>query len=325
MFAIEIDGSALRWAEQPDPTPQPHEVLVDVVAAGVNRADFMQRAGYYPPPPGASEILGLECSGTISGVGAEISEWSVGDEVCALLSGGGYAERVAVPASQLLPVPAGVSVVDAAGLPEVACTVWSTLVMAARAAAGETVLVHGGGGGIGTFAIQLGTALGMRVAVTAGSEEGLLRCRELGAEIAIDYHTQDFVEAIRNATDGSGADVILDVIGAQYLSRNVSALADGGRLAIIGLQGGRTGELDLGELISKRRTVLGTALRSRPAQGRGSKAEVVTAVRQQVWPLVESGRIVPTIGARLPIQHADEGHRLLEEAAPGGKVLLTVG
>ncbi|WP_111768072.1 NAD(P)H-quinone oxidoreductase [Nakamurella deserti] len=325
MHAIAIDGDRLTWTPAPDPAPGPDEVVIRVAAAGINRADLLQRKGQYPPPPGASEVLGMECSGVIDAVGADVGRWRVGDEVCALLAGGGYAERVAVPAVQVLPVPGGVDLIDAAGLPEVACTVWSTVVMAGRAQRGETLLVHGGTGGIGTFAIQLGVALGLRVMVTAGSAAGRQRCLDLGAERVVDYHDEDFVEVARELTDGRGVDVVLDVIGAKYLQRNVSALATLGRLTIIGMQGGAKAELDLGALLTKRATVLGTTLRSRPVTGRGSKADIVAEVEHQVWPLVASGAIRPVIGARMPITEAAAAHAALDSgSAPGGKVLLTV-
>ncbi|MEH0842933.1 NAD(P)H-quinone oxidoreductase [Micromonospora sp. CPCC 205711] len=312
---------ALVWAEVPDPEPGPGEVVVDVRASAVNRADLLQRQGHYPPPPGAPAYPGLECSGVVSAVGADVPGWQVGQEVCALLAGGGYAERVAVPAGQLLPVPAGVDLVDAAALPEVACTVWSNVVRLARLGRGETLLVHGGGSGIGTFAIQLGTALGATVLVTARTAKHE-RLRELGAAHTIDYREQDFVEEVRRVTDGRGADVILDIMGASYLGRNVTALADGGRLVVIGMQGGRKGELDLGALLAKRATVAATALRSRPLD---DKAEIVRGVREQVWPLVESGAVRPIVDRRIPITDAAQAHRLVESNEHVGKVLLTVG
>jgi putative PIG3 family NAD(P)H quinone oxidoreductase len=324
MRAIDDLDGKLGWTTAEDPKAGDGELVLDVVAAGINRADLLQRQGGYAPPVGASPILGLECSGVISAVGPGVDGWAVGDEVCALLAGGGYAERVAVPAVQVLPRPASVSLVEAAALPEVACTVWSTLVMAARAGHGDTVLIHGGSGGVGTFAIQLGVALGMRVAVTAGSSEALRRCAALGAEILINHRTDDFVAALAEATSGRGADVILDLIGAKYLNLNVSALADGGRLAIIGLQGGRSAEFNLGTLLGRRASVIGTTLRSRPVSGPGSKAEIVAAVKEHVWPLVESGAIRPVVGAQLPMERAEEGHRMLLDAPPGGKILLTV-
>ncbi|MEH0928471.1 NAD(P)H-quinone oxidoreductase [Micromonospora sp. CPCC 205558] len=309
---------SLVWAEVPDPEPGPDEVIVDVRASGVNRADLLQRQGHYPPPPGASAYPGLECSGVITVVGAEVAGWAVGQQVCALLSGGGYAERVAVPAGQLLPVPA-CDPVDAAALPEVACTVWSNLVQVARLGAGDTLLVHGGGSGIGTFAIQLGAALGVTVLTTA-RESKHARLRELGAAHMIDYREQDFVEEVRRVTDGRGVDVILDIMGGSYLGRNVSALATGGRLVVIGMQGGRKAELDLGALLSKRASVTATSLRSRPL---AEKAEIVQGVRDEVWPLVEEGRIRPIVDRRLPMTEAAEAHRLVESNDHFGKVLLT--
>ncbi|MEU4526646.1 NAD(P)H-quinone oxidoreductase [Micromonospora ureilytica] len=309
---------ALVWAEVPDPEPGPDEVIVDVRAAGVNRADLLQRQGHYPPPPGAPAYPGLECSGVITVVGAEVAGWAVGQQVCALLAGGGYAERVAVPAGQLLPVPA-CDPVDAAALPEVACTVWSNLVQVARLGAGETLLVHGGGSGIGTFAVQFGAALGVTVLTTA-REAKHARLRELGAAHMIDYREQDFVEEVQRVTDGRGVDVVLDIMGGSYLGRNVSALANGGRLVVIGMQGGRKAELDLGALLSKRASLTATSLRSRPL---AEKAEIVQGVRDEVWPLVEAGRIRPIVDRRLPMTEAAEAHRLVESHDHFGKVLLT--
>jgi putative PIG3 family NAD(P)H quinone oxidoreductase len=312
----------LGWGEVPDPVCGPGEVLVDVVATAVNRADLLQRQGHYPPPPGASDVLGLECSGVISEVGAGVTGWSVGDEVCALLAGGGYAERVAVPAPQLLPRPAGVELATAAALPEVTCTVWSNVFMLAGLRAGEVFLVHGGSSGIGTMAVQLAVRAGARVAVTAGSAEKLAFCRELGAEVLIDYRAEDFVEAVRTATGGHGADVVLDIMGARYLGRNVDVLATGGRLVVIGMQGGAKAELDLGKLLRKRASVAATALRSRPVDGPGGKAEIVAAVRHDVWPDVERGVVRPIVDRRLPMSRAGEAHALLEASDHIGKVLL---
>lgn len=312
---------ALVWSEVPDPEPGPGEVVVDVRASAVNRADLLQRQGHYPPPPGAPAYPGLECSGVISAIGPDVTGWEVGREVCALLAGGGYAERVAVPAGQLLPVPAGVDLVDAAALPEVACTVWSNVVQVARLGRGETLLLHGGGSGIGTFAIQLGAALGATVAVTARAAKHE-RLRELGAAHTIDYREQDFVEEVRRVTGGRGADVILDIMGAAYLPRNVAALATGGRLVVIGMQGGRKGELDLSALLAKRGTIAATALRSRPL---AEKAEIVRGVREQVWPLVESGAVRPVVDRRVPMTEAARAHRLVESNDHVGKVLLTTG
>ncbi|MFJ3641237.1 NAD(P)H-quinone oxidoreductase [Streptomyces sp. NPDC090108] len=310
----------LAWAEVPDPAPGEGEVLVEVAAAGVNRADIMQRQGVYDPPPGASPYLGLECSGTIAALGPEVSGWSVGEEVCALLVGGGYAQKVAVPAGQVLPVPKGVSLVDAAALPEVVCTVWSNVFMIAHLRPRELLFVQGGSGGIGTMAIQLAKAIGARVAVTAGSKEKLEFCAELGADILIDYHEQDFVTEIERATDGAGADVILDNMGGgDYLDRNVAALAANGRLAIIGLQAGTKGELDIAALLMREGAVTATSLRSRPLK---EKAAIVAGVREHVWPLIAAGKVRPVIDRELPMSEAAEAHRALD-GSHIGKVLLT--
>ncbi|MEO7069644.1 MAG: NAD(P)H-quinone oxidoreductase [Nostocoides sp.] len=314
------DADALVLADVDTPEPQPGEVRIAVVAAGVNRADVMQRMGFYPPPPGAPAYPGLEVSGTIDALGDGAQGWAVGDEVCALLTGGGYAEQVCVPAGQVLPVPAGVSLVEAAALPEVASTVWSNVFLTANLQPGETFLVHGGSSGIGTMAIQLAREVGARVAVTAGSADKLAVCRTLGAEILVNYREQDFVEVLRAATDGHGADVILDNMGAKYLSRNVSALATNGRLVIIGMQGGTKAELDLGQLMGKRGAVIATSLRARPA---AEKATIVAAVREHVWPLVESGRVKPVVQGIYPLADAPRAHRELEASQHIGKILLT--
>jgi putative PIG3 family NAD(P)H quinone oxidoreductase len=324
MYAVTIaepgDPGVLRWTEVPDPEPGPGEVLIDVYASAVNRADLLQRAGRYPPPPGASPYPGLECAGVVAalGSGAASAGFQVGDEVCALLAGGGYAERVAVPVGQLLPVPDGVPLVDAAGLPEVACTVWANVIDLARLRAGETLLVHGGGSGIGTFAIQFATALGVRVLTTARAAKHAA-LRELGAAVTIDYTATDFVAATREATGGAGADVILDIMGASYLARNLAALAPDGRLAIIGLQGGRRAELDLGALLANRGVISATSLRSRPL---ADKARIVRGVAEQVWPLVAAGKIRPVIDRRLPMAQAADAHRVVEASDHLGKVLL---
>jgi putative PIG3 family NAD(P)H quinone oxidoreductase len=313
----------LSWDEVPDPpAPGAGQVLLQVAATAVNRADLLQRQGHYPPPPGAPPYPGLECSGTVAAVGPGVEGWSVGNQVCALLPGGGYAEQVLAPAAHLLPVPPGVDLVTAAGLPEAACTVWSNVFMLAALRPGETLLVHGGGSGIGTLAIQLATAAGARVAVTAGSAAKLDRCRALGADITINYREQDFVESLRTATDGHGADVILDLMGASYLARNIAALAVNGRLVVIGLQGGARAELDLGQLMGKRAAVLATTLRARPDE---EKAAIVQSVREHVWPLLESGRVVPVVDRVLPVDQAAEAHRLVEAGAVVGKVVLAVG
>jgi putative PIG3 family NAD(P)H quinone oxidoreductase len=308
-------------SELPDPEAGAGEVVLDVVAAGINRADLLQRRGQYPPPPGASEVLGLECAGRVASLGAGVEGWMVGDEVCALLSGGGYASKVAVPAGQLAPVPDGVDLVTAAALPEVTATVWSNVFMGAGLQRGETLLVHGGAGGIGTMAIQLATALGARVATTAGSADKLQRCAELGAQVLVNYRDQDFVEVVRTATDGHGADVVLDNMGASYLSRNLDVLAVGGRLVVIGMQGGTTAELDLGRLVRKRAALLATTLRARPA---AEKAAILASVVEHVWPLVADGVVKPVVHDRLPLESVREAHQLVESSGHVGKVLLTV-
>lgn len=310
----------LTVAELPDPTPGPGEVVVDVAATAVNRADTLQRQGKYPPPPGASDVLGLECSGTVSAVGEGVTVWAVGDEVCALLAGGGYAERVLVPAGQVMPKPDGVDLVTAGALPEVACTVWSNLFMVAGLQPGETLLVHGGAGGIGTLAIQLAKALGARVVTTAGSTEKLELCRSLGADVAVSYRDQDFVEEVRAATDGRGADVILDNMGAKYLDRNVSALAPEGRLVIIGMQGGVKGELNIGKLLAKRGAVIATSLRSRPVE---EKAAICSAVVEHVWPLVADGSVRVVVHETMPLAEASRAHELMESGDHTGKIVLT--
>jgi putative PIG3 family NAD(P)H quinone oxidoreductase len=309
---------SLTLADLPDPEPGRGEVVVDVVASAVNRADLLQRRGYYPPPPGASDIIGLECSGTVRAVGPDVDRWAVGDEVCALLAGGGYAEQVVVPAGQLMRVPAGVPLAVAASLPEVACTVWSNVFMVAHLQPEEILLVHGGAGGIGTCAIQLASALGARVFATAGSPEKLELCRSLGAERAIHYLDEDFVEVVRAA---GGADVILDNMGAKYLQRNVAALATEGRLVIIGMQGGSRGELDLGVLMARRAAVVATTLRARPA---AEKAAICRAVEEHVWPLVEAGRVKPVVGAEIALDDVAEAHAVMEAGGHTGKILLRV-
>ncbi len=320
--ATEPGGpEVLAVREVPDPEPGPGDVLLDVTAAGVNRADTLQRRGMYPPPPGASDIIGLECSGTVTAVGADVTGWAPGDRVCALLAGGAYAERVAVPAGQVMPVPDGVDLLTAATLPEVAATVWSNVFMVAHLQPGETLLVHGGAGGIGTFAIQLATALGARVCATAGSPAKLELCRELGAEVAIDYREQDFVEEVRRATDGRGADVVLDNMGASYLGRNVAALATSGRLVVIGMQGGTKGELDLGVLMRSRAAIVAAGLRARPVE---EKTAICAAVVEHVWPLVADGRIRTMLNATFPLEEAGAAHALMEEGGHTGKIALVV-
>ena len=312
----------LRVEEVPDPRPGVGEVVIDVSATAVNFPDLMQRQGRYPAPPGASPYLGLECSGRICELGESVTGWQVGDEVCALLAGGGYAERVAAPAGQLMPVPHGMSLIEAAALPETACTVWSMVFgpHSGRLQPGERFLVHGGTGGIGSMAIQLAAGRGAQVFATAGTDAKVRRCQELGAQVAINYREEDFAERIAAATDGSGVDVILDNLGASYLPRNIASLADGGRLIVLGLQGGRKGELDLAALMAKWATVYSGRLRPRPL---AEKAAIVAETVAAVWPMVETGAVRPVIDRVLPLDEAAEAHRVVEASEHIGKVLLT--
>jgi putative PIG3 family NAD(P)H quinone oxidoreductase len=320
--ATEPGGpEVLTLSDLPDPRPGPGEVVLDVAATAVNRADLLQRQGHYPPPPGASEVIGLECSGTVSAVGDGVDGWQVGDEVCALLAGGGYAEKVAVPAGQVMPVPSGIDLETAAALPEVACTVWSNVFMVAHLQPEETLLVHGGAGGIGTFAIQLVSQLGARVFTTGGTPEKLAVCAELGADVTINYRDQDFVEVVRAETDGAGVDVILDNMGAKYLGRNIEALATEGRLLIIGMQGGTKGELDISALFRKRGAVMAALLRSRPVE---EKAAICASVVEHVWPLVADGLVRPIVHGTMPLEQIAEAHRLMEDGGHTGKIVLTL-
>jgi putative PIG3 family NAD(P)H quinone oxidoreductase len=308
----------LSVGEVADPTPAAGEVLIEVVATAINRADTLQRQGFYPPPPGAPDVLGLECSGRVAALGEGVEGWSVGDEVCALLAGGGYAARVAVPVGQVMRVPAGVSLVEAAALPEVAATVWSNVFMTAHLREGERFLVHGGAGGIGTMAIQLAAARGAEVFATAGSADTLELCRSLGADRAISYRDEDFVAVLEEA---GGADVILDNMGAKYLGRNVDALATGGRLVIIGMQGGTKGELDINTLLRKRASVTATALRSRPV---AEKTAICCGVVENVWPLVASGQVKPVVETTMPLEDVARGHQLMDDGGRAGKIVLTL-
>ncbi len=323
MYAIVISSpggpEVLKWVEVPDPEPGPGEVLIDIAASAVNRADLLQRQGFYPPPAGAPPYPGLECSGRIAAAGPGVTCWRAGDEVCALLTGGGYAERVAVPAGQVLQVPGGVRVTDAAALIEGACTVWANVFQLAKLAPGETVLVHGGASGVGTIALQLARARGARVLCTAGSPEKLARCEELGADRAISYRDEDFAAVVREFTCGTGADVILDIMGASYLARNIESLAVGGRLVVIGLLGGTSSELDLRTMQLKRASLHATMLRSRPL---AEKAAIVAGVREHVWPLVEAGKVRPVIDRVLPMKDAAAAHQVIEAGLHVGKVLL---
>ncbi len=303
----------------PPPAPGPGEVLVRVRGAGINRADLLQRAGGYPPPPGVTDRLGLEVSGVVAAVGAGVDRWAEGDRVCALADGGGYAELVVVPAAQVLRVPDGVDLLDAAALPEAVCTAWSNLVGVGGLAAGRSVLVHGGSGGVGVVAVQLAAALGAQVLTTAGGAARAERCLELGASVAIDHRREDVLTRVLEATDGKGVDVVLDVLGAGALDTNLRALATGGRLVVIGLQQGRRGEIDLGLLLARRASVIGTTLRARPPE---EKAAIVDAVREMVWPMVADGRVRTVVHARLPLAEAASGHELLASGEAFGKVLL---
>jgi len=325
MRAVEFTGAGgpevAAVAERPVPEPGPGEVLVRVAAAGINRADVQQRRGFYPPPAGTTDIPGLEVSGTVAAVGADVQGYDAGARVCALLAGGGYAEYVTVPAGQLMPVPEGVDLVEAAALPEVAATVYSNLFLEAGLAAGDTVLIHGGAGGIGTMAIQLVAAAGAHPIVTAGTPEKLEYCRGFGAEAGIDYRTEDFVDRIRELTAGHGADIVLDVVGAKYLERNVRALAVGGRLVVIGLQGGVKAELDLGALMSRRARIIGTTLRSRPA---AEKARIVAGTVERVWPLVEAGTVRVAVERTFPLEQVAQAHEFFDSGEHRGKLLLTL-
>lgn len=344
MKAIQYDHGpdSLRMVEVADPVAGPGEVLIDVAATAVNRADLLQSRGHYPPPPGASEILGLECSGRIAAVGDGVEGRAVGDEVCALLAGGGYAEKVAVPEGQVMPVPEGVTLHDAASLPEVACTVWSNLVMtgglgrgilSADALWGEAelgaprVLIHGGAGGIGSHAVQVCRALGARVATTAGGQDKVQQCRDLGSELAIDYRDEDFVEKVTAWTEsddrGRGVDLILDVMGAKYLERNIASLAPDGRVIVIGMQGGVKGELNLGKLLPRRAGVLATNLRARPVDGPGGKTGICREVVDHVWPMIAAGDVHTHVSREFPLERAVEALAHLESGESYGKILLT--
>jgi len=323
VFAVTVAEpggvDVLGWGEAPEPEAGPGEVLIDVAASAVNRADLLQRQGFYPPPPGASEVLGLECSGRVAALGPGVDGWQVGDEVCALLAGGGYAERVAVPAGQLMRVPAGVDLITAAALPEAACTVWSNLVLAGGLQPGGSGLIHGGASGSGTMAVQVAAAVGASVVIaTVGSDAKAGAVRALGADLVVNYREQEFVAAVRELIP-AGVDVVFDIIGAKYLARNLDALAADGRLVIIGLQGGATAEIDLGRLMVNRQSVHAATLRARPVE---QKAAICRAVVDGLWPLVEAGRVRPVVHASYPMTEVANAHRLVEESGHVGKVLL---
>ncbi|MFJ8893307.1 NAD(P)H-quinone oxidoreductase [Leifsonia sp. NPDC102414] len=316
------DADVLTVADVPEPVAADREVRIRVAAAGLNGADLSQRRGFYPPPPGAPEWPGLEVSGTIDQVGASVSGWSAGDQVCALLPGGGYAEYVTVDAGLVLPVPPGVDLVEAAGLPEVTATVWSNVFQLAELAEGETLLVHGGSSGIGSMAIQLGRVFGAHVIATAGSQVKVEFCRTLGAEAAIDYRESDFVEVVRDVTDGRGVDVVLDIVGGAYIARDLDALATGGRIMSIATRDRTPASIDTGLLMSKRARIWGTTLRARPL---AERVAIVAGVREHVWPQIAAGRVRPVIDAVFPLEDAPQAHRRMESSAHLGKILLQVG
>ncbi|KAI3832944.1 hypothetical protein MKW98_025828 [Papaver atlanticum] len=309
----------LEIQEVEDPKIKDDDVLIRIEATALNRADTVQRKGSYPPPPGASTYPGLECSGIIEAVGNDVTRWKIGDQVCALLSGGGYAEKVAVPAGQVLPIPSGVSLKDAAGFPEVACTVWSTVFMTSRLTSGETFLVHGGSSGIGTFAIQMAKYCGAKVFVTAGNTEKLAVCKNLGADVCINYKTEDFVARVKEETDGKGVDVILDNVGGSYFQRNLASLNIDGRLFIIGFQGGTATQVNLAPFLQRRLTVQGAGLRSRSSE---NKTSIVSEVEKNVWPAIASGKVKPVIYKSLPLSEVVAAHKLMESSAHIGKILL---
>jgi len=315
------DPEVLRLAEVPEPEPGPGEVLLRVHSTALNRADLLQRRGFYPPPPGASAILGLEAAGEVEALGEGVDTWKPGDRVCALLAGGGYAEKVAVPAVQVMAAPQGMDLVVAGAVPEAFITAHDNLVTRGRLRAGETVLIHGGTGGVGTAAIQVARRAGARVLATAGSPERVTFCRELGAHEGIDHHAEDFVERTRELTDGRGADVILDVMGAAYLERNLRALARDGRLVIIGMQGGIHAEIDLNTLLSNRLSVQGTILRNRPVEQKG---EIVRRFAAEALPGFADGSLRPLIDRVLPLEQVVEAHRAMEAGGHLGKIVLRV-
>ncbi|KAK1275565.1 putative mannitol dehydrogenase [Acorus gramineus] len=310
----------LEVQEVEDPTIRDDEVLVQVEATALNRADTLQRKGLHPPPKGGSPYPGLECSGTIITVGSKVQRWKIGDQVCALIGGGGYAERVAVPAVQVFPAPSVVSLKESAGFPEVACTVWSTVFMTSRLTAGETFLIHGGSSGIGTFAIQIAKYYGVRVFVTAGSDEKLAACKDLGADVCINYKSEDFVARVKEETGGQGVDVILDTVGGSYFQRNLDSLNFDGRLFIIGFQGGTKAELNIACLFAKRLTVQAAGLRNRSTE---NKAEIIREVEKHVWPAIEAGKVKPVVCKSFSFSEAVEAHRLMESSTHIGKILLT--
>jgi putative PIG3 family NAD(P)H quinone oxidoreductase len=323
VIAVEIRApggpEVLIPTERPVPEPAAGEVLIKVAAAGVNRPDVFQRLGRYPPPPGASDIPGLEVAGTIEQLGAGVREWRVGDAVCALVAGGGYAEYCAAPAPQCLPVPRGLDLVAAAGIPETFFTVWTNVFERGRLEAGESLLVHGGASGIGTTAIQLARARGARVFATAGSAEKCAACERLGAERAINYRETDFVAVVRELTGGRGVDVVLDMVGGEYFARNIEALAMEGRLVEIATLHGVKAELNIQTIMHRRLTITGSTLRARPVAEKGA---IAAAVLQRVWPLIEAGAVKPVVHATFPLRDAANAHRVMEADTHIGKLVL---
>jgi putative PIG3 family NAD(P)H quinone oxidoreductase len=326
MRCVEISTpggpEVLRPVERPDPVPCEREVLIAVEAAGVNRPDVLQRRGHYPPPPGATDIPGLEVAGTVAAIGDDVRNWRIGDRVCALVSGGGYATLCVAPAPQCLPIPAGLDLIAAAAIPETFFTVWTNVFDRGHLQPGETALFHGGASGIGTTAIQLAVARGSRVFATAGSDEKCRACEALGADRSINYRTADFAAVVRDLTADRGVDLILDIIGADYFARNMAALAIDGRLVQIGLMGGRsTATVDLGDILRRRLTVTGSTLRPRTVEEKGAIAD---ALRREVWPLLDAGRVKPVIYRTFPLEDAAAAHRLMESSEHVGKIVLTM-
>ncbi len=322
MKCIEIQSDGvLALGQRAQPAPAPGEVLIRVMAAGVNRPDLLQVAGHYPPPAGTSDILGLECAGEIAQLGEGVGDWAVGDRVCALLTGGGYGEYATAPASQCLPLPAGLTFVEAASLPETYFTVWSNLFDRAKLQSGESLLVHGGTSGIGVAAIQIANSLGVHVMATAGSDEKCHACRDLGAELAVNYKTTDFVAEARAFGANNGVDVILDMVGGDYVPRNLEALAPDGRLVNIAFLKGAKAEIDLMVVMLKRLTLTGSTLRARDS---AFKADIARSLKNHVWPLLENGRIQPVVHATFPLKAAEQAHKLMQSGAHIGKIVLEV-
>ena len=325
MHCVEISTpgppEVLKLVERPDPVAGRGEVLIRVAAAGVNRPDVMQRRGLYPPPPGASDLPGLEVAGVVESLGEGVTDWRIGDRVCALVSGGGYATLCVAPAPQCLPVPAGMDLVTAAAIPETFFTVWTNVFDRGRLRSGETALFHGGSSGIGTTAIQLAAARGARVLATAGSDEKCRACEQLGAERAINYRTEDFVDVVKQLTKGRGVDLILDIVGGDYIPRDLASLAVEGRLVVIGFMGGDTATIDFRRVLGRRLTITGSTLRPRSVEEKG---QIAADVRREVWPLIESGKVKPLIYRMFPLADAAAAHRLMESSEHVGKIVLTV-